>query len=86
MPIALVPPGQNSTLFVTRGDSDQFFCQVHGRAVSITPGAKGKFVKLCLDGCDHIRVAKTDLVNVVAVKVHITPSLQIFNVDTVAGA
>ena len=36
-------------------------------------------------GGNYIRVGKAHLVHIVAVKIHITPPLQVLDIDTVAG-
>ncbi len=64
----------------------QLFSQFDCYAIGIPSGTKGQLIQLVFDGLNNGRVGKSHLVDVVAVKVHITPALQVFDVNPLAVA
>jgi hypothetical protein len=53
--------------------------------VGVTSGAKGQLIELIFDGRNNLRVGKTNLVEIIPVKVNIATSLQILYINTLAG-
>ena len=69
-----------------RRQTDEFFRETDGGFVCVTPRGKRQQVELRLDGSDYFRVAEADLMNIVAVKIEITPTFRIFNPRAFGGA
>ena len=71
-------------LQISRREFGEFFRQLDRRNIRITPGAKRERVHLRHDGLNHARMAKADLVDVVAVEIQQAPAVQVFDVRAVA--
>src|ERR1041385_1940498 len=58
----------------------QFLRQLDGWNIGVPARAERKLIELLFDGSDHARIAKADLVNVVAMEIHVPSPLQVFDI------
>ena len=73
-------------LQIARGQLSELAGQLNRHAVGVAPGAKGQLVELLFYCGNHERIGKSDLMHVVAVKVHVAAALQIFDINACAAA
>jgi hypothetical protein len=66
---------------MARRELGQSSREIDRHAVRVAARAEGQLVELRLHGGDHRRIAVAHLVYVVAVKIHVAPTLQVLDVD-----
>ena len=77
---------QEDLVEVARGDPCQSFGKIDRNPVGVAPGTEGEAVELLLYGGYDVGIREAHLVHVVSVEVHVTPSLEVFDVDPAACA
>ena len=70
---------------IARRDLGQLAGQIDGHLVGVAAGAERHFVELRLHSFDHGRIGKADLVDVVAMEVHVTAPGKVLDPDPFAG-
>src|SRR5207253_8705476 len=70
---------------VSRSRFRQLFRQADSGEVSVAARTERKLIELGFDGRDDSWIAKTDLMNVVAVEIHVPPPLKVLQVNALAA-
>src|SRR5690242_2057641 len=78
------PCGGKQDLFeITWCQLREFFCQFDGWNVSVAASTKWQCLHLLLDCSNYLGIAKAHLVGAIAMEVHVTPTLEVFDIDPI---